>query len=815
MREALRAEFEQQVQKAQEESQQRQVGLATLGVGVQIDLTQPHIMNLSEDPSLAGAIKYNLKPGPCSSIQLTSLPPPFSLGQVFIQGHAQTEPILLVHNMRLILGNNHVFKYIDPAEIERLKKEREEHPELPEPPALDPVSEYEEALKERHSTELAQIEREKKVAEERAAELVRQQKAMAEELEKQKALIAEQQRQAELREQEGLEMKRKLESERTQLAEAEYQKKIKEMEEKMQAEKERVQKELETKSRELEEKKQKMDRGMYRGRYVSRYVSRYMSCDMYRGMDRVVCIVSRYRVVRIAVWMYRCYVSCAMYRVVCIVIYITLLLHVQKQVEADMRHQHEQEERKTSRMALVEQEIVRASSQISQANMVSQALNGGWSFVLKLEPFIDPDTKEQDVRVVVEATALQTGISSRWNLSKFTSRLHQMMELYLEYQNDGSIQLPTDPAENPFYDAPQSELVGRALLYFQGLAERIVLDRPLMIINSRGQPAGELTAQIAPCNPDGSPPKDLSDDSVPVTSEDLEIEENWCKPGTRVDFLLKITGAHGLPLHLCQDLYCQYKFFTDQEIVKTTTVTKKTVNPTWDFTRQYTLTVTDDFLEYIQAKSLTIEEAKSLTIEVYATPSAARPLAPGEVRPGTTFGKRTEGATPPPSVGSISPAASPHPARESVTGTESGSPVMRPPGSIPARPSALRQSQGPLPADTHEAPADAPAELVEQNDIQTRPASFPPAPLESEPSGTASTCTEIAHALAQSASSETISAHGCDVHSRMNSPVAAPRHAARCPDRGERPGGVQFPGAPDDLQDDPATPPGSSYRPGC
>ncbi|KAJ4461912.1 hypothetical protein PAPYR_1611 [Paratrimastix pyriformis] len=41
----------------------------------------------------------------------------------------------------------------------------------------------------------------------------------------------------------------------------------------------------------------------------------------------------------------------------------------------------------------------------------------------------------------------------------------------------------------------------------------------------------------------------------------------------------------------------------------------------------------------------------------------------------------------------------------------------------------------------------------------------------------------------------------------MNSPVAAPRHAARCPDRGERPGGVQFPGAPDDLQDDPATPP--------
>ncbi|KAJ4452726.1 hypothetical protein PAPYR_13037 [Paratrimastix pyriformis] len=39
----------------------------------------------------------------------------------------------------------------------------------------------------------------------------------------------------------------------------------------------------------------------------------------------------------------------------------------------------------------------------------------------------------------------------------------------------------------------------------------------------------------------------------------------------------------------------------------------------------------------------------------------------------------------------------------------------------------------------------------------------------------------------------------------MNSPVAAPRHAARCPDRGA-PGRVQFPGAPDDLQDDPATP---------
>jgi len=73
------------------------------------------------------------------------------------------------------------------------------------------------------------------------------------------------------------------------------------------------------------------------------------------------------------------------------------------------------------------------------------------------------------------------------------------MELFLEWQNseDGHFTLPTDPAENPFYDAPQAELVGRALLFFQGLPERIVIDRPLTIVDSRGRAAGELNALVS------------------------------------------------------------------------------------------------------------------------------------------------------------------------------------------------------------------------------------------------------------------------------------------------------------------------------
>lgn len=63
MREALRAEFEQQLQQARADASQRQANLQTMGVGMVADPTLPHLMNLSEDPSLAGALVYYLKPG--------------------------------------------------------------------------------------------------------------------------------------------------------------------------------------------------------------------------------------------------------------------------------------------------------------------------------------------------------------------------------------------------------------------------------------------------------------------------------------------------------------------------------------------------------------------------------------------------------------------------------------------------------------------------------------------------------------------------------------------------------------------------------
>jgi len=67
------------------------------------------------------------------------------------------------------------------------------------------------------------------------------------------------------------------------------------------------------------------------------------------------------------------------------------------QVEQELRHQKEMEERKNSKMAIVENEIVKASSQINQANMVAETLSAGWCFALKLVPYLDPDTKEKDV----------------------------------------------------------------------------------------------------------------------------------------------------------------------------------------------------------------------------------------------------------------------------------------------------------------------------------------------------------------------------------------------------------------------------------
>ncbi|KAJ1971845.1 hypothetical protein H4R35_005019, partial [Dimargaris xerosporica] len=162
----LNETWEEKLRKTQTIQQEREKVLEDLGicldedhVGLHTPKRMPHLVNLNEDPLMSECLIYNLKPGITKVGRLEPLDPASSptveiklSGKVIrdyhcyfenVQGavtlHPQPESLLLVNGRRLteakplrsgyriILGDNHVFRFNNPEEARR-ERERQAQP---------------------------------------------------------------------------------------------------------------------------------------------------------------------------------------------------------------------------------------------------------------------------------------------------------------------------------------------------------------------------------------------------------------------------------------------------------------------------------------------------------------------------------------------------------------------------------------------------------------------------------------------------------------------------------------------------------------
>jgi len=72
-----------------------------------------------------------------------------------------------------------------------------------------------------------------------------------------------------------------------------------------------------------------------------------------------------------------------------------------------------------------------------------------------------------------------------------------------------------------------------------------------------------------------------------------------------VNFIIKINNATGLSDKF-EDIYCQFQVFNDPTVYKTEVI-RGTHNPEFKFSKQFTFTATDKFLDYILNKPLYIQ----------------------------------------------------------------------------------------------------------------------------------------------------------------------------------------------------------------
>jgi hypothetical protein len=108
-------------------------------------------------------------------------------------------------------------------------------------------------------------------------------------------------------------------------------------------------------------------------------------------------------------------------------------------------------------------------------------------------------------------------------------------------------------------------LLGQVFYKLEPLA--FLIDNPttISIIGQNLQVMGKLEVNIIPVDEDGE--SEIPDDLIPEEPEDLI--------GKRIDFIIEIKQATGLPKNFCRDVYCEYKFFLFEEVYQSAKILGK------------------------------------------------------------------------------------------------------------------------------------------------------------------------------------------------------------------------------------------------
>jgi len=174
------------------------------------------------------------------------------------------------------------------------------------------------------------------------------------------------------------------------------------------------------------------------------------------------------------------------------------------------------------------------------------------------------------------------------------------MDIYFENQ-----QIPKlTKEEDPFWDPPEPMLIGKAYYALSHLANLFDNEFDAKIIDASWmQAAGRLIVNLVPTDCEG-----IASES-PI-SEKIESPEDLL--GEWIDFFVKVKEAKGLPEDLCWDPFITFGFYLDPK-EKIPAVKGVNWNPVYNYSKQCSVDVTPEVLQYLKNDSL--------SFSVYAYPT--------------------------------------------------------------------------------------------------------------------------------------------------------------------------------------------------
>ncbi|XP_040611861.1 kinesin-like protein KIF13A isoform X5 [Mesocricetus auratus] len=278
-------------------------------------------------------------------------------------------------------------------------------------------------------------------------------------------------------------------------------------------------------------------------------------------------------------------------------------------------------------LAKLREQLVKANTLVREANFLAEEMSKLTDYQVTLQiPAANLSANRKRGAIVSEPAiqARRKGKSTQvWTIEKLENKLIDMRELYQEWkENVPEAKRLYGKRGDPFYEAQENHnLIGVANVFLECLFCDVKLQYAVPIISQQGEVAGRLHVEVMRVT--GTVPERVSeDDSSENSSESgsLEVVDSSGEVIHRVKKLtcrVIIKEATGLPLSLSNFVFCQYTFWDQCE----STVAAPVVDPdvpsplskdaqytvTFSHCKDYVVTVTEEFLEFISDGALAVE----------------------------------------------------------------------------------------------------------------------------------------------------------------------------------------------------------------
>lgn len=280
---------------------------------------------------------------------------------------------------------------------------------------------------------------------------------------------------------------------------------------------------------------------------------------------------------------------------------------------------------------VLREEVIKANTLVREANQLSEEMGKETEFAVTLQI---PTSSlsfgrsrpgfSSEVAIVVKHKSKGTQI---WSLEKLSNKIYDMRDLYNQCVEDDIPFSETDENLDLFFEVECHTLIGVANVFLECLLHDVNHEYAAPIISQQGEVCGRLKVEVSRISEKaqkkksreaegdaGGTSSDEEDDLLVIHDDNGDDDDDELVKGSQMHVEVKVVEAYDLPPALCNYVFCQYKFWNDDNTIVVPPINAsisqpgpKTNTMIFEHKQLFDMEVTDEFVEYASEGSLAIE----------------------------------------------------------------------------------------------------------------------------------------------------------------------------------------------------------------